>query len=68
MEAFKIKCPTCGKILDKRNPGQILSHDIKNETTGEYECSEETDLPYSTARKVGDNVEWTKDGKRLDLN
>jgi hypothetical protein len=63
------RCPTCGKMLDKRNPGQVLSHGWKNPQTDKYECSEdEMEIPYSTAKKTGDNVQWTKDGDKLDLN
>ena len=69
IESYEIKCPTCGKILDKRNSGQILSHGWKNPGTGFYECpDEETEIPFSTAKKVGDNVQWTKDGDKLDVN
>lgn len=63
------KCATCGKILDMRDLGQMLSHGNYNELTGKYECDEvEKDIPYSSSRKVGDPVEWTKDGKQIDLN
>lgn len=62
------KCATCGKILDMRDPGQVLSHGQYNEALGTYECKEETDVPYSSSRKVGDPVEWTKDKKQIDLN
>lgn len=68
MKQYEIKCPNCGKLLDKRNPGQILSHGVRNSETGEYECHEEADIPYSKSNEKGDSVEWTKDGKRIDLN
>lgn len=63
------KCATCGKILDMRDLGQVLSHGNYNETLGIYVCKdEEMDVPYQSSRKVGDPVEWTKDKKRIDLN
>lgn len=62
------KCAACGKILDMRDFGQVLAHGQYNETLGIYECKEEIDIPYSASRKVGDSVEWTKDGKKIDLN
>lgn len=52
-----------------RDLGQVLSHGNYNEVTGKHECDEvEKDMPYSTSRKVGDSVEWTKDKQRIDLN
>jgi hypothetical protein len=63
-----LACPTCGKIIDKRDLGQVLVHGVYNEATGKYECHEPVDVPYSSSKKVGDSVEWTKDGKRIDLN
>lgn len=50
-----------------RDLGQALSHGIFNELTGKYECTP-VDVPYSTSKKVGDNVEWTKDKKPINLN
>lgn len=63
-----LTCPTCGKIIDMRDLGQVLAHGQYNEATGKYECTEPEDVPYSSSKKVGDNVEWTKGGKRIDLN
>jgi hypothetical protein len=65
----QLTCPTCGKIIDKRDLGQVLSHGMYNDMTGKYECQdEEMDVPYISSKKVGDPVEWTKDKKRIDLN
>ncbi len=68
-----LTCPTCGKIVDMRDLGQVLSHGEYNNLTGKYECltDEEIaalDVKYSSSKKVGDNVEWTKGKKRIDLN
>lgn len=63
-----LTCPTCGQIIDMRDLGQVLSHGVYNELTGKYECHEVKDVQYTSSKKVGDNVEWTKDKKRIDLN
>lgn len=63
----QLKCPTCGKIIDMRDLSQVLAHGQYNEQTGKYECHEPVDVPYSSSKKVGDSVEWTK-GKKIDLN
>jgi hypothetical protein len=62
-----LTCPTCGKIIDKRDLGQVLSHGVYNENTRIYECHE-VDVPYGSSKKVGDNVEWTKGKNKIDLN
>ena len=61
-------CSTCGQTIDMRDLGQVLAHGQYNEATGKYECHEAMDVPYSSSKKVGDSVEWTKDKKRIDLN
>lgn len=59
-EEHQLKCERCGEIIDKRDLGEVLTH-------GFNECIPvQTD--YSTSKKVGDSVEWTKDKKRIDLN
>lgn len=64
-----LTCPTCGKLIDMRDLGQVLSHGQYNDMTGQYECQDkEMDVPYTSSRRVGDSVEWSKDGKRIDLN
>jgi hypothetical protein len=67
-QEHQFKCNTCGKILDMRDLGQMLSHGNNNETLGIYECKEEKDIPYTSSKKVGEPVAWTKDKKRIDLN
>lgn len=63
-----LTCPTCGKTIDMRDLGQVLSHGQYNEVTGKYECHEPVDVPYDTSKKVGDSVEWSKDKKPINLN
>lgn len=63
----QLKCEMCGQIIDMRDLGQALSHGVYNELTDKYECIP-VDVPYSTSKKVGDNVEWTKDKKPINLN
>lgn len=61
----QLKCEGCGKILDMRDTG-VLSHGwIEN---GVIVCYDEDPIPYSTSKKVGDSVEWTKDKKPLHIN
>ena len=63
-----ITCAACGKTIDMRNLGQALAHAQYNETLGVYACHEPVDVSYESSRKVGEPVEWTKDGKRIELN
>lgn len=69
MTEHEIQRPTCGKILDQRNLGQMLSHGWKNNDTGLYECQDEDmDIPFRSAKMERDSVQWMKKGKRIDLN
>jgi hypothetical protein len=65
---YYMTCPTCGKLIDKRNLGQVLSHGRFNPASGNYECRDEKDAQFSTARKVGESKVFTKDGREIDLN
>lgn len=66
-QEHQLKCETCGEIIDMRDLSQVLSHGFKNENTGVFECKPVA-ANYSTSKKVGDSVEWTKDKKPIDLN
>lgn len=66
-QEHQLICETCGQVIDMRDLGQVLSHGVFNELTGKYECIL-VDVPYSASKKVGDNVEWTKDKKPINLN
>ena len=64
-----LTCPTCGKIIDKRDLGQVLSHGQFNDMDNVYECQDEDmDVPYISSKRVGDSVEWSKDKKPINLN
>jgi hypothetical protein len=67
-QQHKIQCSTCNKFFDARDLGQVFAHGQYNEATGKYECHEPEDVPYQSSRKIGDPTEWTKDGKKIDLN
>lgn len=65
----QIVCSTCGRTIDKRDLGQVLSHGEFNDMTGLFECRDnDMDVPYMSSRRVGDSVEWTKDKKPNYLN
>jgi hypothetical protein len=65
----QLECVTCGQILDMRDLGQILSHGQWNRENQRYECQEQPrDVEYTSSRKVGDSVEWTKDKTPINLN
>lgn len=65
----QLKCPTCGKIIDMRDLGQVLSHGVYDANLNIYECHEkEKDSPYNSSKKVSDNTEWTKNKKPIGLN
>lgn len=60
----QLKCEGCGKILDMRDAG-VLAHGWLE--TGVIVCYDD-DIPYKSSKKVGDNIEWTKDKKPIRLN
>lgn len=65
----QLECPTCGKIIDLRDLGDVLSHGVWNWETQRHEClTSPMDIQFNRARKVGDPVEWTKDKKPINLN
>ena len=65
----QLECRTCGQILDMRDLGQMLSHGQWNRETQRYECQDEPrDVEYTSSRKVGDPIEWTKDKTPINLN
>jgi hypothetical protein len=64
----RIQCSTCDQFFDARDLAQVMAHGQYNEETGKYECKEPGDVQYGSSRKVGDPTEWTKDGKKIDLN
>ena len=58
-------CKGCGKVLDKRDLGQVLSHGWINENTGKIECKDvELKITYTSVKKVGDKVRWITQNKR----
>ncbi len=65
MKKHELKCKGCGKILDMRKPS-ILSHGWIED--GKIVCYDEEEIEYSSSKLMGDNVEWTKDGKPINLN
>jgi hypothetical protein len=66
-QEHQLKCETCGAVIDMRDLGRVLSHGNMSNFTGKYECTP-VDVGYGSSKKVGDNVEWTKDKKPLNLN
>lgn len=55
-------CPTCGKVLDMRNLGQVLSHAVGN-GDGTYYClrnEEELDIEYDGCTKIGTAMYYPK--------
>ena len=61
----QLKCGGCGKILDMRD-ASILSHGWIEK--GEIVCFDDVKVPYSSSKKKGDSLEWTKDKKPINLN
>ena len=61
----QLKCQGCNKILDMRDPS-ILSHGWIEE--GKIVCYDEGPIPYSSSKKVGDNIQWTPNKKPIHLN
>lgn len=63
----EIACKACGELLDMRDLGQVLSHDLYDEN-GERFCGDKPEGVYSSSRRIGESVQWTSDRKRIDLN
>jgi hypothetical protein len=58
-------CEGCGKVLDKRDLGQVLSHGWINKKTGKIDCTNaELQITYTSVKKVGDKVRWITQNKR----
>lgn len=49
-----IICPTCGKAVDKRDAGQVLSHGVWDEETQAYVCY---DIDLNVIGEPGKRVE-----------
>lgn len=64
-EEYRLECQGCHKILDLRDVN-ILQHGWIED--GEIVCYDEKPMPYSSSRRLGDNVEWTRDKKPMNLN
>lgn len=64
----QLQCPTCGQTIDMRDLGQVLAQGQYNANTGAYECQEAQDVQYTSSKKVGDSVEWTKGKDPINLN
>jgi len=62
---YQLKCSGCGKVLDMRDVN-VLSHGWIE--SGIIVCYDEVDLPYSSSKKVGEPIEWTKDKNPITLN
>lgn len=64
-----ITCPTCGGTIDCRDLDQVLAHGNWDETLQRYVCDVvPKPVEFSSARKVGDPVEYPKNGKPINLN
>ena len=57
----KIRC-SCGMVYDMRNLEEVIVH-LHNEKLNEYIVTE-----YGIVRKIGESVEFTPEGTRIDLN
>lgn len=52
-------CPTCGKVVDKRDPGAVLSHGNWNEHDKRFECFDHNGpIPCKSSKRKGDPFEW----------
>jgi len=58
-------CKGCGKTLDMRDTS-ILSHGWIED--GKIICYDDEPIPYSSSKKVGDNIQWTSNKKPIHLN
>lgn len=67
-EEHQLECGGCGEILDKRDPS-ILSHGwIEDGFINCYDYNPEDGITYTSSKRVGDHIQWTKDKKPLNLN
>lgn len=58
------KCEACGAMYDRRDFGEMIHHNTAKCLTNEPMA----DIPYNTSRRKGDDIEWTKDKKPINLN
>jgi hypothetical protein len=65
----QLLCSGCGRIIDMRDPGQVLSHGwVEGDNIVCYLDDEQIVVPYTSSMKIGDNVEWIADKKPIPLN
>lgn len=63
-EQYQLLCNGCGKMLDMRDAGCLAHGWIEDSKIVCYDDN----IPYSSSRKIGESVEWTKDKKPVNLN
>lgn len=61
----QILCKGCGKLLDMRDVSIICHGWIKD---GKIVCYDDSEISYSSSKKVDENVQYTKDKKSINLN
>lgn len=61
------QCARCGRLVDRRQLVEVLSHEEDPCATDEEIQERKNAFGPTTARRVGDNVEW-RDGKPTHLN
>ena len=60
----QLKCEGCGKILDMRDASVLCHGWIEND---KIVCYDE-EIHYSSSKKIGDNIQWTREKKKINLN
>jgi hypothetical protein len=58
------ECNACGELYDMRDIGDVAFHGFDQCLEG----GEPKDIPYSSSKKVGESVEYTKDKQAVHLN
>ena len=61
------KCEKCGRLVDRRQLVEVFAHEEDPCATDAEIELRKNDFGPTTARRVGDNVEW-RDGKPTHLN
>jgi len=62
----QMKCNSCGQVMDLRDLSQVFAHEDCNGIPIDYEKIKE--IPYTSSIKIGDNTQWPKSKKPINLN
>ena len=62
----QLRCQNCGQIIDMRDLSQVFAHEECNGIP--HDNGKIHQISYSGSQRIGDNIFWTKDKNKINLN